>query len=335
MCGIVAIKRYDGNGSASKMTLKRYRNQKSRGSEGFGFLAIKDGLLTEYIRTETETDIVKHLEDNHAPEIIFHHRFPTSTPNFAQASHPIKVSSPLLKHDYYMIHNGVIWNDKALKAKHEALGFKYTTELVHRYESQGNTIFENRVFNDSEALAIELAMDIDKDGVGIDVTGSIAFVVLQLKKNTQKTVKMFFGRNEGSPLKIEKSKGSFIAITSAGNGEMIPTNVLFSIDEGSKEIESREYLVGTERTSSYVYGAMGFHGINDYNDDYMPNTPRGFKSTAEVLDDQDEYEYQYLKEEYTAKSKKLAKMIDWTTKEAQELQSEIFDLESELSMYAE
>jgi len=43
--------------------------------------------------------------------IIAHHRYPTSTKNLINQTHPIQVSNELLEHDYLVIHNGVITND--------------------------------------------------------------------------------------------------------------------------------------------------------------------------------------------------------------------------------
>lgn len=348
MCGIVFIRRFDKKASASKMVIKRYKAQKARGSEGFGFIALADGKMTEYVRTETEADILKHLEAVETPDVIFHHRYPTSTPNFSQAAHPIKVSHASLKHDYYVIHNGVIWNDKALKAKHEKLGFVYTTEIVQQYQSEGKTIFEDRVFNDSEALAIELALDIDGDGIGVDVSGSIAFVALQTEKGSSKATKIFFGRNDGSPLKLEKVNGSFMSLTSAGSGQYVPIDKLFSVDYHTNKITSRDYIVGddtsyyhgtygyaTEKPLNGTYGGsqglMGFRSVNDYDDDTMPYRPRGAKHISDNLDD--EMEYYQLKGDYDETQKRLATLEDQDGDEAQYLQEHLLDLEDELQVF--
>ncbi len=339
MCGIVFIRRFDKKGSASKMAIKRYKAQKARGSEGFGFIALNDGKMTEYVRTETEADILKHLEAVNTPDVIFHHRYPTSTPNFSQASHPIKVANDLLKHDYYVIHNGVIWNDKALKAKHEKLGFVYSTEIVQQYQSEGKTIFEDRMFNDSEALAIELALDIDKDGIGVDVSGSIAFVMLQTKKGSTEAVKVFFGRNEGSPLKLEKVNGSFISLTSAGAGQYVPVDTLFSVDYSTNKTTSRDYIVGDDSTTygyskpvSGTYQSHMGYSYNDY-DDYgmMPSKPRGAKHISENIEA--EAEYYILKSEYEETQKRLSVLMDQDGDEAQYLQEHLLDLEDELQEY--
>jgi hypothetical protein len=63
-------------------------------------------------------------------------------------------------------------------------------------------------------LAIELAQAIESEAKGIDISGSIAFICLQVKKHSRKINKLFFGRNESNPLKLEIVKEQFKVIFS-------------------------------------------------------------------------------------------------------------------------
>lgn len=275
MCGICFIKRIDGK-PASKLVERRYQNQKERGSEGFGYVSIKNGHVENYRRCETEKGIIKRLEAENAEEVLFHHRFPTSTPNFKQSAHPIKVSNAILKYDYYFVHNGIISNDDELKEKHNRLGFKYTTEIEQKYRSEGNTIFQTTMWNDSESLAIEFALDIEHGKNGIEtVKGSIAFIALQVDKKTKKIVRMFYGRNAGNPLKQEVIKDQFIALTSDGYGSDININRLYSVDYADNKVEDVPYMVGKY---AFNYTGYNYSRYDDYDDErheaYYQNTKK-------------------------------------------------------------
>lgn len=266
MCGIVYVRRVDGK-SARKMVNKRYQLQKSRGKEGFGYLAIDDDVLVNYVRTETEKGILKKLEGESANEIMFHHRYPTSTPNFKQCAHPIKVSNSKLKYDYYLIHNGVVFNDEELREKHEKLGFSYNTKVTEQWLNQDKVISEASKYNDSESLAIELAIDLDSEEKGIDVRGTVAFIMLQVDKTTKEAVKLFFGRNYGSPLVYDIDETHYLAITSEGKGKTVEVNILHSFSYREGKVETKDYKVGT---SSYTSAKPSWHsaGYNYDNDDY-------------------------------------------------------------------
>lgn len=339
MCGIVAIRREGKSKKVSKMIIKRYHNQRSRGNEGFGFVSVENGHVKAYTRSQTEEDIITELKKSDTHDIMFHHRYPTSTPNFAPASHPIKVSHKSLKYDYFMVHNGVIWNDKALKAEHEKLGFKYNTEIEKVYQCQGKVLSIEKCFNDSEALAIALAISIDQEGKGIDAIGSIAFVMYQVKKNSTKVVRQFYGRNYGSPLLVEHAK-DFTAITSAGSGTVVPTNILFWHDYETGRDDMREFIVGSER--EYVYQnnvATGNYNrvdvpydFSEYVDGVAKIEPRpsGDYETMEQM----QMEFNWLKAEYDELQKKLSKINDPYSKEAIELQDQLMDIEDELFPYS-
>lgn len=90
MCGIVYVRRHDGK-PAAKSVRKRYHNQKARGTEGFGYVAVQNGRVVSVARAQTEHEIMQKLEQETADEILFHHRMPTSGPNVEEMAHPILV----------------------------------------------------------------------------------------------------------------------------------------------------------------------------------------------------------------------------------------------------
>lgn len=328
MCGLIFVKRLDAR-KANKMTAKRYRRQKSRGQEGFGFIAIENGKIAEYKRTQTEKEILDSLELQTASEILFHHRFPTSTPNFANSAHPIKVSHPTLKYDYYLIHNGIIFGDDELKEQHEALGFIYNTKVECTWTSQGNTVFSEVKWNDSEALAIELARNLDIGGEGIDVEGSIAFICLQVHKETKQVVKLFFGHNSGSPLLLDKSKKQFITLTSEGHGETVKVDQLYSLDYATNKISHRDYKIGQEyKYTGYTTGYTFTKEDSEENYKY----PELVDDSMEINDGDDYFE---ALKEYNELQRKLAKRTnkDNDDEEYLYLEARLADLDAELRAY--
>lgn len=223
MCGIVYVKRFDGK-TARKQVIKRYHKQKDRGEDGYGYLTIDPRHKVSRVkRFQFEHEAKAALERSEAKEILLHHRFPTSTPNLVEATHPIVVSHDELEHDYYVVHNGVITNDDALKDKHEKLGYKYTTELSKSYKSSINgTVYSHgSVYNDSEALAIELARTIEGKQPVANAEGAIAYIALQTTKGG-KAVALYYGTNGRNPLCMTLEK-NYIAIASEG-GRAIPAH---------------------------------------------------------------------------------------------------------------
>src|SRR3990167_2203449 len=105
MCGIVYIQNL-ASGNVHKSVFKRYSKQKTRGSDGFGFVGfnLATGRLKHFGRSSTEKEIKEVLEETKANAVLFHHRYPTSTPNLPEANHPILVHNERLDFDYYVVH---------------------------------------------------------------------------------------------------------------------------------------------------------------------------------------------------------------------------------------
>lgn len=281
MCGIIHCKRVDGK-QAKRIIAKRYNVQKSRGSDGFGFVEIKNGIVTSEVRAEKEKEILAKLELSEADEILFHHRFPTSTPNFIEATHPIRVSHKDLKYDYYIVHNGIITNDEELRSNHIDLGFKYTTEIRKKFITSGN-VYSEYMWNDSEALAIDFSLAIEKHKP-INSKGSIAIVALQYDKKTKKVIALFYGRNEGNPLKMEESKDFFCI--SSESGVLIEPNVLFRLDYVTGDITREERAIGVYTSPAYDY--------RDY-DDYCLSS--GYKSNKKSEPEENDFDFYDLWED--------------------------------------
>jgi glucosamine 6-phosphate synthetase-like amidotransferase/phosphosugar isomerase protein len=283
MCGLIYAKRTDLK-LAKKLILKRYEKQKTRGRDGFGFIEIKDGIVGNEFRSEEEKDIKTFLNSSESDEILFHHRFPTSTPNFIESTHPIKISHESLIYDYYVVHNGVISNDSELKTKHNEQGFKYTTEILKQYVTSGNTYTET-MWNDSEAFAIDLCQSIET-GKNIESKGSIAFIALQYDKVTNKEVALYFGRNEKNPLKIEFS--DYIFCLSSESGREIKANQLNRYDCETNVFTTEEKNIGVVEVynwqNNYKQSDFGFKHDgkdkwNDLDDDIKKLEDKKIKDT--------------------------------------------------------
>lgn len=228
MCGIVCVLRKDGK-PAFKQVIKRYNKQKYRGSEGFGFITLdKAHKVKDFLRYQNEKEATTELQKMAYSSILFHHRYPTSTPNIPESAHPIKVQHAELLHDYYVVHNGVITNDDDMRDKHIKLGYKYSTDLYTSYvATNGKSYHTATTFNDSEALAIELARAFEGLSDKVEARGAIAYIALQVDKTTHKTTALYFGHNDGNPL----------TVTDTPNGITIASEGGKDIDEGSYRMD--------------------------------------------------------------------------------------------------
>lgn len=170
------------------------------------------------------------LRKQEGAEILFHHRFPTSTENVRNACHPFSTKT-LFRDNYIMVHNGVVRNARTLKEDHEKRGIEYIS-----VQPDGR-------FNDSEALAYDLGLLFDGQTDKLSAEGSIAFVVVR-RDPTGKAMGVFFGRNYSSPLVMKKTPNS-LTISSEGEGEVVPVNKLhyFSYDTG--KITTRDLTIYT------------------------------------------------------------------------------------------
>lgn len=335
MCGIIMVKRIGEK--ANKMVLNRYEVQKARGSEGFGFVSMQDGKIVDIVRRQNESEIKLDLMSEVSDTILFHHRYPTSTINLPELAHPIHVKNVLLKNEYYVVHNGVITNDDELKTKHEKMGFVYTTNVSEytTYSVNGNVYNSDESvesFNDSESLAIELALYFEGIVTEIGTKGNVAFIALEVDKKGN-VLNTHYGRNEGNPLVLEKTK-DFWAIKSEGTGVSIEADKIYSIN--SKGVLTENNVAIGKLT---YYASTGF-AKNDYkysisDDDYYDKLPLpyGKKETLGVSDDYNEYSIVSDEiEELELEIEYAREIMEYSqdTFEREEQMTKVFDLESML-----
>ena len=221
------------------------------------------------VTIERSTEIAKiliNLYDKESNMIILHHRNPTSSENKLSQTHPLFISNRILDYDYYVIHNGVVNNSDDLKEDHEKLGFKYNTIRT--------TFFDKKEYNDSEALAIELAMYIENQTKQIEATGSAAFIAVQVNKETKKAENIFFGRKD-NPLKLAGRQGE-VRLSSEGKGETILEDVLYKFNIKSPSLTKSGLNFVTYRKKE----TNTSRDINDnYPHSYNYNSKEKYKST--------------------------------------------------------
>lgn len=225
MCGIVTKIWHKPINSQDAFNdiINMFDNQRSRGTQGMGFVAINDDLTVKRYRSATEDGLMENIEKikGNLMGVMFHHRYPTSTINIENCAHPIYVSHKELKNDYYVIHNGVISGCDEIKKKHNELGYVYETEyqttneyMFKRGKVKKWTSQEESAYNDSETLAIETARYLEGKTTVLKLTGSYAVVVLEVSKETKKATKMHYFRNAQNPL-INDGTG-FLCLRSVG-----------------------------------------------------------------------------------------------------------------------
>lgn len=267
MCGIVAaISKQDE--TVNDWVINTFQEQTSRGLQGFG--AVFFDKEKHIIKRATEiTQALITLNLNPSNGILFHHRFPTSSKNKINQTHPFLVTHPLFKSSYLIVHNGHVSNDDELKKIHEGLGFAYTSN-----EKTEDAKYVYNSFNDSEALAIELARYMEGETKEILSQGSAAFVGLRIGKKTGKVLEMFFGRNT-NPLKMKLNK-SGIFLSSEGEGQDIARDTLYQFKMNNFALETTPLII-----PSYVAPAAPeptYKKSNWYNSFHQSEL--GFKDKA-------------------------------------------------------
>lgn len=214
--------------TANEFIINQYEDQFSRGTEGFGILRIDKKGKIELDRACEPVKFMIDLYMKQSDMIIAHHRTPTASGNYIDQTHPIFVSNEQLNFDYYVIHNGIISNDTELLKKHKELGFEYTT--AYNEKGQWENSPKKLKFNDSECLAIEVALFIENKINAIGLNNAAAFIVLQIDKEKNLATKVFYGKNGiSSDLNMSKTRGE-LRISSIGKGNPVKENILYSFD---------------------------------------------------------------------------------------------------------
>lgn len=155
MCGIIGM--YVTNESKINYKLKKiYENQKSRGRNGAGCVAMRNEKLLRYRNDDADRffidlNQVKKAKAKKGDYYLFHHRLPTSTENIAKANHPIRNE----KKSIYLIHNGVVSNAEKLHKELIARGHKFETATEKEcgiFEGSKRQQYVIRSFTDTEVL---------------------------------------------------------------------------------------------------------------------------------------------------------------------------------------
>lgn len=260
MCGVIAAFSKSTNKKkkapeVNQFIIEQFEEQHNRGTRGFGIIRIAKNMSIEIDRACETSKFLLDLYMNKASMIIAHHRTPTSTDNKLDQTHPIYVSNKILEHDYLVVHNGIISNDNELYKKHEELGFLYTTEYLETSIYHETNI---KKFNDSEALAIELALFIEKKISAIGVENNAAFIILQLNKTTNKATKVLFGKNETGELNIQQENNS-ILLSSEGPGTEVEANKLFSFNPNDTTLTLESIAIPFKKKEIKALPSAGYH----------------------------------------------------------------------------
>ncbi len=305
MCGIVA----SFGGKPIDDVLKGYESQKGRGTDGYGFLALKDGKLIAFRRRTHERGIREELEKVRRLEpdaILFHHRYPTSTPNLVDAAHPLPVTMPSWKHTYYMIHNGVVSGTSQFSENEiEKEGYTFRSEVQEvKYYRAGGKLYErieDSSINDSEVLGYYVASYLEGERKVIPVTGAIAALVVKVHKKTKKAT-VYAMRNHMNPLKVLRSKpddltgeGDYTLLVSSENkGENLDAHQLHELDLHTLAFKDPVPCdVGVNYAlSAGAYSHMGYHFADDdslvagypiVKSPILPGTKEGNDSTDALI----------------------------------------------------
>ena len=288
MCGIIYAKNLIGNHPVNNLVKILYQNQKDRGQQGFGFAGLSAKRIGTY-RAISEKGIMKYLNEYRYDEIIFHHRFPTSTQNTLKSTHPFVIVMGGKR--YYFTHNGIIQNADELKEKHSSKGIRYSSE-------------EGTDFNDSEALAWEFCLWLKDRQEKIEAEGSVAFICLEVDKRTSRAEKLYFYRNSEAPLKIYKDK-TLLLLASEGNYPLIKENWLCFWDYQKGQL-GKYKLLDIQDSSRFSFNQYDYSYFDDELEiedaiasleqerDYLLSAGEYVK--AEMIDDEIEYLKEQLKE---------------------------------------
>jgi predicted glutamine amidotransferase len=226
----------------------RFIKQRSRGTQGFGYYIPELNRLTH---NPIENKLINNLLAQNASEVLFHHRFPTSTENVQSACHPFSTKWAKFKHNYVMVHNGYLSNEDELKEAHYALGIRYVS-----MQPDGR-------FNDSEALMYDLALYLEGHQDEIKAQGAIAFVMIE-RNEEGKQINLHYGRNT-SPLKFQFKNNKYMTLASEGDGVDVKPQVWNTFEYASGKFTSTEVDI-----PSFVYKTTPYtYDPNDYGQ-YTP-----------------------------------------------------------------
>jgi len=321
MCGIIANfyhKPIDGKDNKSIIAIQYYKQQ-HRGTQGAGYIVIDNDNKIHVHRDSNNTNaLIQLAKYEYVKCCVFHHRYPTSTDNIAQCSHPIHVSIKGLKYDYYIVHNGVINNDDELKLVHNKEGIVYNTEHVQvegttytfnngdTYESNSDSIR----YNDSEGVSIEMARLIENKVTTLEhVTGSYALIAVQVDRKTKRAVAVYSYRNNSNPLKLS---GDYVfSLASENTGDDIVAGRLYSCDMQGVITDRLvlEYAPVTTQAGFYTgTNSKTYQGTTTWNA-YDDDDDAPCSEMAEY-DKLDSLYYEYERAKTKTETKRIKREID-------------------------
>jgi len=275
MCGIVFKASFDGK-EVNKDILEQYEKQKSRGMRGFGFYDVTNDKI---YKTPKERKAKKLLQNKRSKNILFHHRFPTSTENTTNACHPFSTRKHYMKKKdavdikpnestyigkkYILVHNGHINNSRDLRKAHEASGIKY------------ESIQHDDKFNDSEALLWDFAEILEGKQVDFKARGNVAFICLEIDIDG-KNKKLYFGSN-GNPLNMVITKDKELSLSSEGDGDPIKEHTLYCFNYQTQELTEKAMRIASYPvTATTPYKGSEFNHMH-YN---RPEYNKGDSTTS-------------------------------------------------------
>lgn len=300
MCGLIAILGRPNSKNTNKILLDQYENQASRGKNGFGLIEINKTELN-IKRSMSEPRAMLDMASASAKILLLHHRFPTSTPNLHDQTHPILVSNKELKHDWLVMHNGVINNDSDLKIIHENIGYSYNTEMEELYQYSG---FKYTQFNDSEAFAIELVRFLEKKNEIIGTQGSAAFIATKINKISGKAISVIVGRNDKNPLDMELTDDGILIASNINGNKKVEIPAFIAFEALIKDLTSNTKFEKLTELMPLVFAkipeptkpTMGFgaHNNNTYSrwGETLPTLPKKINLKEEGVNDLPIEEYE-------------------------------------------
>lgn len=283
MCGIVYAKSFTNN-PINNIILQQYNKQRNRGRQGFG---VFDMQFRNMVKTPNEDKILSWLKHYPANELLFHHRYPTSTENVKNAAHPFSTKDYFGETQYVLVHNGVLWNEDKLADAHWDAGIEYSS------------MQPNGQFNDSEALLWDVALYLEGQQDELKAQGSIAFICLAL--NEQEGDKLYFARNTGSPLNMYFTKKRLV-LASEGKGQVVTPNQLYKYDYKTGQMSHSPFDVPEYHT--YTPVASGGYPYREEEDDFSGgyfnsrNTDTGWYDVEGIFHPYSETQYEEEDDEF-------------------------------------
>lgn len=208
--------------------LDQFDKQKHRGRLGFG---LYDRDYGHIVKSPKERKALSWLARYPSSEIMFHHRYPTSTENTKSAAHPFSTRKFFKGVNYILVHNGQVSNAWELKKAHDELGIVYSS-----LQADGR-------YNDSEALLWDVSLYLQGKQDEMKAKGTIAFICMALYTDKTKDT-LYFARNT-NPLNMFFNKKKGLFLSSEGKGAPILAHKLYSFKYLNKHMEYKELLIPT------------------------------------------------------------------------------------------